>query len=374
MFVLKVVLVLSAVLWNVASGGLIMYDTKSFLFEVMENDAIWAELLNIGIKIETCIVSTSARTVLHEMGMITVNIQKLCMAKEAIDYGSSNHQTVLEKFKSRRHRKKLIMSKNTEGDRYEDLLAKNEIADDEGAMNVSSMMASYKVENLQNDIAGASLSTDTEYEKPVDKTVVTISALQVLVHIISTHYEESDALEFGLSVIASAIKCHVLQIISIMLRAIDEETINDYKSEWYSDVWVSLELFIDKIAWLKETLAIESTLYREWENLMLHTNTNVLEPAMDELEFIRDLVDESLYSACEHSSHDQIAKILKFNSEIDRWTFPKGIRSIFNKSNKKLRNIFQAIPISTMEPKVWTSYLNKMVTYFKILINSPGFI
>ncbi|VVC39266.1 Hypothetical protein CINCED_3A025836 [Cinara cedri] len=309
--VLNVMLAFSAILWPVTSGGLIMYDTKSFLFEVMENDAIWAEILNVEINIETSILSIAARSVLREMGITTPD----------------NHEQVSQPE-----------------------MNSNEV------VNVQSMMIS----------KGANVEAD--YTKPKTKKIVTANALHVLVHIVAMHYQESNALEFGLSVIVSAIKCQFLQIISIMLRVINETQIKEYNVPDYLVVWNNLELYLDKIARLKDSMAFEGAMYQEWQTVVANTDFIGIEsqPILGDVKPIMNLVEQSLLSSCESKSlTNQRLEHVNINPETDSWRNVKGLHSIFENADNALEKLSRRIPVSTMEKNLWDLYVNivKIVKY-----------
>ncbi|VVC39269.1 Hypothetical protein CINCED_3A008259 [Cinara cedri] len=335
MSVLIFLLPLSASLWVIASGGLIMYNTRSFLFEVMENDIYWADLLNIEIKVEMSIVSSTARLVLEEMQMIPVtNNGHTSQHIKGVNDGVADSQN----------------KKNCSGDSN----TKSEMVS-EIKSHVRPWINFYEGENSQKVCKDD--CTQTGHVKCKFSHIVIPNALLVLTHIISMHHKESNALEFGLAVIASAIRCQILQLFAIMLWAMIG-TSESYNKSRYIIFCNHLKNYLDKMARLKETMTVESDVYWKWVTVMAHSDLNVEPPITGDLKPIQNLVIQSLRSSCdcENFVNNKITEIL--NSETDP-DHPLNKQLVFDYAQESLEKLFQRIPIGTMEMNLWDQYLNK---------------
>lgn len=265
-------------------GGLILHDTRSFLFDVMENDSKWAEVLNARIKIDTSVVPIAARTVLYEMGIIT--------------NANSRHG-----FK-------------------------------------------------QNEMDGNETSSSAIDVKEDSKFVIA-NALQVLAHVVSKHYKENDALDFGLTVVVSAVSCNVLPFLAILLQTASMiHDVNIYR-EQYNIIRNYLHTFLDKLARLKQSLVVESNIY--WEFMGVMTKSNAKTPRITSA--MKGFVESAVNNLCD--SENSLYKFFIDKLHTATKENDTTVSIIFEAFHKTLNKLFESIPVTTMNKNLWEMYLNR---------------
>lgn len=304
MYVFNVLIVFSTSQLAVTLGGLILYDTQSFLFDMMENDEKCAQILNIRIKIETSIVSISAQTVLHEMGMFT----------------DANSRHGFEH---------------------------NEVVGD----GASSSEITVQIEN------GETATALTAHE---NSKFVIANALHVLAFVVSKHNEESDALEFGMTVVVSAISCQFLQFLAVMLGAISVTIdLESYETRYFI-IGKYFQMYLDKMARLKQSLSVESDMYWQWVNLVAHSYVNSQPLTSSDLSSIRNLVDKTIYTLCDCENISYKSFIDKYNSKAELWSNPIAVSLVFEEFHQALQKLFESIPVGTMESGLRDMYFNRV--------------
>lgn len=292
--------------WDGASGHRIMYDSREFLMNVMENDEFWFPYLAVKIKINTAVVSTAALNVLKDL-----NTYAPQPGDEPLD---------------RPHRSKPNGRKRKR--------------------NKRAARAMQRSIGLQ--------------------PVVTAVALHVIADVVTGHHEESDATEFGLSALASAVKCNVMQHLVLQLQSVRLTPAADTyeKSVRLVAIWKNLVAYLDKLGRLKEPLNAEATLYQEWEKAAKEVAKG---ETTIHLEHVQRMVQDNLKSSCDTSTIEQILAELGFDMYTENWDSPDGVKAIFDKSRRMLDNMFRELPISTMGSELWDDFLPKPEEYHTML-------
>lgn len=207
---------------------------------------------------------------------------------------------------------------------------------------------------------------------PAADQTVTVNALDVIADVVSVHYEEGNAFDFGMSVIASAVRCTVLKDISLQLRAVSEypalqEGDDDERSTWIDNTWTNLTNYMDRLARLKEQLASETQMYNMWMTALLDTtphNAPGETPAQSatvrigDLTPMRTFVHQILESECVPSTADANGATERFGQGTEDWTTSAGIKEIMARSQERLDRIFDELTFSTMEIDQWFDVLN----------------
>lgn len=212
--------------------------------------------------------------------------------------------------------------------------------------------------------------TDAEPEpepEPEDGIAI-VNVLHAIAEVVSTHFEEGDALDFGMSLIASAVKCSVLKNIALQLRALSvqlPDSLHAYPS-WMSDVWKNLIQYIIKLSQVKESLEFEALIYRSWMNTLwestpLQVDTDdvrLLPVVVGDMSLTRDLVNESMTSTCELCTADAVAADEQFDPTAVDWTTHDSISRIMSKSQERLERIFHDLTFRSMNIDQWFDIFN----------------
>lgn len=291
------------------------------LESVMENDDYWTELLYVPIKVDVTKVSTAAREVLQRLKAITPE------------------------------------------------LAEKPIAEPEKKPAAESSAQPVEGSTAQPEKSEAN-PTEKSEETKVDHVfqVVSANALHVVADVVSLHTGESDALEFGIAVMASAVRCSVLQYVAVQVHAIERSLDSQpaaVNATRLTAVWDTLVLFLNTLTRLKESVAIESELHQRWVMVVEQMIARTLKA--DNLTSFQKLMDANHKSTCSNVvSPEQVPEQFGFNKETENWSTVDGINAIFNKSQKALDNIFKHFSVNTDNLSLWRVYLNQMELYEKI--------
>lgn len=159
----------------------------------------------------------------------------------------------------------------------------------------------------------------------VTKTV-TVSAVAVVANVVTRHFAESEALDFALSALASAIRCRTLSYVAIQLRAIIATPESD-RDPLLAGVRQTLNVYVHKLARLKEPLNVEFEMFNGWDVAMRH--------AADDTTPVHRHVKDVLMSECE--TDDPVTNTTSFDS-------PSDPKTIFDMMQDKLAEMFNDIP------------------------------
>lgn len=300
MSALNMMLAFSVTLWAVASGFLNTYNTRLLLFAITEDDVIWGDILNVGIKIEASTVPESAQELLREMN------------KSFPDSGQKRPET----------------ASGGGGGGGEVVQSKN------------------------------AKSSKRNEAKP--RTAVTYNALHILVHIVSKHHKESDALEFGQAIVACAIRCQAISIILAMIDVIDDTPHKDINVSWYLFIQNSLILYLDQIAQFKETLKFDTAIYREWQKVIQYIDTINHEtgsPMVGDTKPIKNLIKQYLNLSCDDESMKHRVHVLLDISK-DSGNSTDNITVLQTKYDNALNKLFLGISNHIMQRTHWDLYIN----------------
>lgn len=210
--------------------------------------------------------------------------------------------------------------------------------------------------NVLASVAKAGGTVQTGEDAAAADGTVTVNVLHAIGEVVSAHAEEGDAFAFGMSLIASAVKCTVLKDVWLQLRVLGAQlpdSLHAYPA-WMSDVRTNLTGYIDKLARLKEPLAVETRIYRAWtdalwESTPLRSGDHVrpASVAVGDVAPTRNLVYESLTSACELCAEDA-----------ENWTTHDDVSRIMADSQARLDEIFRELPIRSMHIAQWMDVFN----------------
>lgn len=307
MSALNTVLAFNVTLWTVATGWPNTLSTRLFLFEILENDVIWGDILNFGIKIVASAVPESARIVLQEMD------------KAIPDNG----------------RKRPEMDSGGE-------------------------------------VVKPKKKKSSKTKKAKCRTAVTYNALHVLVHVVSKHHNQSDALEFGQAVVACAIRCQAFSIILTMIDIVNDSLFNDHDTSRYYFIQDSLILCLDKIAGFKETLAFDIAIYREWQKVIKHIDLISYKsglPTVGDMKPIKKRIEQYLDLSCDSDSlTDRVHHLLGISKHSDHSI--DDIHVMQTKCENALKQLFQGISISTMQKTHWDLYMNHVYKNKQVAVNN----
>uniref|UniRef100_A0A2S2P4K7 Uncharacterized protein n=1 Tax=Schizaphis graminum TaxID=13262 RepID=A0A2S2P4K7_SCHGA len=274
-------------------------NVSKLLLSVTANDDLWAKYLNVGIKLKPKNLSAVSRNVL-------MGLKVLKNWPEAAD--KQQHEQVAEG-----HEK-------------------------------------------SHDVAVEAPSTE-DPEKSHDEVVVA-RALYIVTDV-SSHYDKQGvAVEFAMDAMVSAIKCNTLKYVLMQLHAIEKtnELQNEAITSQPSEVWNTMVQVLDKISVLKESIEMEVNMYHQWEVI---SNQDMTKKLPSEFKSFKSLVESTLNESCELNTFDEILKNMEFNSETENLNTATGAKQIFDKCQKLLTKMFNDLPISSMKPEVWESFLNK---------------
>lgn len=198
-------------------------------------------------------------------------------------------------------------------------------------------------------------------QDPQQSTPVMVRALNIVADVASNFSGHGLALEFALSAIASAIKCNALSHVLMQLHAI-EQTIalqNENIKAQSGQVWKTLVHILDKLALLKESIDVEFEMFQQWTTVVNQNMSNTLPKDFHDF---KALVVKTLNASCALCEFDEIQEKMNFNGETENWNTHDGAMQIFSKSQKLLSEMFDDIPITTMQLEIWESFLNKPKT------------
>jgi len=187
--------------------------------------------------------------------------------------------------------------------------------------------------------------------------VVVAKALHIVVDVASNYNKQSITLDFALDAIASAIKCNTLMYILLQLKAIKDanKLQNEIIKTQPHDVWDTLIQVLDKVAVLKDSIKDEFDLYRQWKIVASQVNNKDLPPSFT---FFEKLVEKMLGESCELNKIEHIEEHIQLD-HVETWdTFNKTMNT-FARLQTLLKQMFNDMPISTMDMKVWKHFLNK---------------
>lgn len=197
-----------------------------------------------------------------------------------------------------------------------------------------------------------------EEKAPEQKEEVWVArALHIVIEVASNYSRHGMALDFAVESIVTAIKCKTLMYILVQLHAIKKthEQHNDVINSQPFDVLVSLSHFLDKVAVLKESIEEEFELYERWVVVASQVKSK---DVLSDLEVFQTLVQKTLDDKCELSTLESIKKHIQLN-DTNTSESPEDTEKIFMDCHDKLKKMFNQIPISTMNLKVWELFLNK---------------
>lgn len=284
------------VLWTAPVQSFSAINRK-LLLDVTANDKVWAKHLDVGIKLNKKTLSAAAHKVLVGLGVIDA------MSTGAVDSAQEPNQ---------------------------------------------------EQKSEQEQATGV---TGEKGQEPESKNMVVAKALYIVVDVASHYRNHGVALDFALDTIASAIKCKTLMYILVQLHAIKEtnDLQNDAISVQPQEVWTTLINVLDKMAVLKKSFESEFQLYQRWEVVATQDKSSQLPP---DFEIFQNLVETSLTESCEMNNIDKIKEHLNLHNP-EKWESVDRTMAIFSDCQKSLKEMFDDIPISTMDIKVWEIFLDK---------------
>jgi hypothetical protein len=213
------------------------------------------------------------------------------------------------------------------------------------------------------DTSSLPTSSDEGPKNDGGSGVVSAKALRLIVDVVTKHNKESDAINFGMAVMTSGIKCKVLPYILIQLKVI-EHTAGQEDAESVlrpKIIWKNLVQYIDKMAKLKDSLHTAAELYHKWSIMTGQTFLATPEPitgTTGDVKPFKELLQSTLDESCLVNTVDEIEATFNFDPEIENWTSPDGPKAIFNKCQKQLQELFYGLPFTTMDLTLWSDYLN----------------
>lgn len=302
MLALNVWLAASVTLWVGAYREKFTYDKLTFLYDVVKEDEYWMQYLDVEVKIDPAVVSIAAKNVMQDLNLV----QSAQVAHRPAP-APPNPEPV--------------------------------------------------------DTSRLSTSSD---EKPKDggESVVSAKALRLIVDVVTKHNKESDAIEFGMVVMTSAIKCKILPYILIQLKVIEELMDREDPETVYrpKTIWKNLVQYIDKIALLKDSLHVAAEMYHKWSIVVSQTFGATLDSitgTIGDVKPFKELLQSTLNELCVVNTVEEIEALLNFNPDVEKWDTPEGPRAIFHKCQNKLQEVFDGLPFTTMDLTLWSDYLNK---------------
>lgn len=311
MFAVNVWLAASAALWAGACGEEIMENALTFLYEVVQEDEYWMKYLDVKVKVDPTVVPFAARGVLQDLNLIP--------------HDPIAHRQAPEP---------------------------QPTPVDTSRPSTSSAASTSPAEGADGASAG-----------DAPPAVVSARALRFIVNVVTNHNKESDAIEFGMTVMTSAIKCNVLPYLLLQLKVVEKMTGKDDLENFYRPkvIWKNLVLYMDKIARLKDSLDTAADLYHKWGIVVKQT----LEPSLDsptgaigDVNPFKELLQATLNELCLESTIDEIEARMNFNPAVESWNTPLGARAIFQKCQDALEKLFKDLPFTTMDLTLWSDYLN----------------
>lgn len=172
-----------------------------------------------------------------------------------------------------------------------------------------------------------------------DGIVNITTALAVVANVVTRHFAENEALDFALSVIASAIRCRTLSNIAIQLRAIIATPEAD-REQLIACIRHTLIAYADKLARLNEPLNVESEIFYGWEAAIRYATNDTTTP-------VQRLVDEALLSRCE--INDDVTKTSLRSIAVKNVESLSDPKETFYKLQNELTEMFNDIPVHTMD-------------------------
>lgn len=188
-----------------------------------------------------------------------------------------------------------------------------------------------------------------------------MNALHVVADVVSYHLHESDALEFGLAAIVSAVKCNVLEHVAMQAHCVDRALsagpapVNDAR---VTTVWNELAVYLDRLARLREPVADESELYRLWTAVTIKARDATLVAA--DLAPFRATVDGSRQAVCGDAPPPELVPDKrKYDPAAEHWNNADGLAAIFDRSQRELDDTFRRLPVTTWNRELWNEYLSR---------------
>lgn len=197
-----------------------------------------------------------------------------------------------------------------------------------------------------------------EENAPGQKEEVWVArALHIVIEVASRYNKHGMALDFAMKSIVTAIKCKTLMYILVQLHAIKQthEQHNDVINSQSLNVLVSLNYLLDKVAMLQESFEEEFELYERWVVVASQVKSKDM---LSDLEGFQTLVQKTLDDKCEISTLESIKKHIQLD-DTNTSASPEDTIKTFTDCQDKLKNMFNQIPLSTMNSKVWDFFLHK---------------
>ncbi|KAL5234240.1 hypothetical protein ACI65C_001650 [Semiaphis heraclei] len=293
---------------------------RKLVLDVMANDKNWMKHLNVGIKFKPKTLSAAAREVLTKLKVIKA------MSKSKVDPASVR-----------------------EPEREPEPELEHE------------QVPEHKPEpELEHEQVPEHKPEPTHEQSRVivvdEQDVVVAKALHIVVDVASVYNKHSMALDFALDAIATAIKCNTLMYILVQLKTIKDvyRMQNEIIKTQPQNVWDTLIQVLDKVAVLKDSIKDEFDLYRQWAVVTTQVTNTHLPTSFSDFE---KLVEKMLGESCELNQIERIEEHIKHDHG-ESWNKVESINT-FTLLQRLLKQMFEDMPISTMDVKVWEHFLNK---------------
>lgn len=302
MLALNVWLTACAALWAGARGEEMVYDALTFLYDVVKDDEYWMRYLDVKVNVDPTVVSAAARSVLQDMHLVP-------------------------------------------------------------PASVAHRPATAPPNPEPVDTSRPSASGGDEGPESSSSSTVSAKALRLIVNAVTKHNREGDAIEFGMSVLASAVTCNVLPYVMVQLKAIEQMTGKEDPNNYHRPqaVWKNLVLYMDKMARLKDSLRTVADMYHRWGVVVGQTFEPTLDSvtgAVGDVGPFKELVKNSMDELCDAGAVDQTIARMNFDPAVENWKTAEGVHAIFQKCENDLRELFDHLPFITMDMTLWSDYLN----------------
>jgi len=169
-------------------------------------------------------------------------------------------------------------------------------------------------------------------------------ALHIVVEVATRHNENDMALEFAVKSIVKAIECKMLMYILVIMDSTDEA--NTINTPGLSSIRESLIHILNKVAVIKKSIKGESELYQQF-----YIEYGADTEKLPNFKVFRTLVQKKLNDKCELNTLESIRRHVE--PEI-----PNESEKLDDYCQKKLKEMFNQLPINTMNLKLWTRLLN----------------
>lgn len=296
MLALNVFLFVSAMLLTKTKGGLIKYDGKSFILNVMENDHLWTPVLHVNINVDLDKVPYFAKKMVNQL----VDGTKFQPPSDSSETPKSeNPSDSQESPESPKARNVAVLN----------------------ALNTVAEIVSLRF--LKSDTVELGLAVIASAVK-----CTTLEFMSTQMRAIRKLFEKEKTKE---SLKLRTIWDNLIQYLNKLGRLKDSlEIESDMFHEWRA---MMIEAGRTDFASGKMTKIVAG------------------------LETISKLINDSFASTCESHEYHMFESKLKLDATLANWDTVEGLMYIFNRCEEQLNETFATIPVETMKVFVWNDFL-----------------